>query len=438
MRSVPFTLFLAIRPDIDRAALDAAFAAANLPAPTIHAAVLRNGQIVWTGRKGASKDVEFRIGSLTKAFTATVVLQLVNERKLALDDPAAKLLPELPKAWKGVTVRQLLNHTSGIPDCTSQPDFMSHIAQRFTPAGIVALTAEKPLDFRPGTQFRYDNTGYVILGMIVERLDRRPFADSLQRRILEPLGLEHTRLNVGGDKPEVAGFQPDGKPAIAINMSLPYAAGSIVSTLGDMAKWMAAQDSPRLLPTDLWAEMEKPGVLADGKATHYGFGWIVGSHNGVPAFLHSGGIPGFITSVERVSSKGLASIVLTNSDGINSEPLAQRLLEAADPSLRASDAAIPDPDPKVTEAAERLFLSLAKGEPDRSLMSEALSKAITPEAVAGGKAFLASQGAYLGMRLVKADGPRRTYLVRYKKGTIKLEAVQDPRGRFSGFAIRPA
>lgn len=327
-------LILAVRANLDRKALDAAFAASKLAAPSVSAAVLKDGKTMWEARKNASPDAPFRIGSLTKAFTATVVLQLVNEGRLSLDDLAANFVPELPGPWRGVTIRQLLHHTSGIPDYTEQPDFEARMSERLTPDAIVARTADKPLNFPSGTQFRYANSGYVILGMIVEKLDGRPFADSLQRRVLRPLGLRHTRLNVDGDRAEVLGFTANGKPARAINMTQPYAAGSVVSTIGDMERWVAAQGSTRLLPAKLWAEMERSGTLSDGTPTHYGMGWIMGSMNGVRTIEHGGGIPGFITWIARVPSKGLASIVLANSDVVNSAGLARELLQSADPTLK--------------------------------------------------------------------------------------------------------
>ena len=438
MAFVPLAVLLSLRPNIDRAALDAVLAASNLSAPAVYAAVVKDGKTVWTGRKGTASGGTFRIGSLTKAFTATIILQLVNERKLSLDDPVSKFLPTLPKAWEGATVRHLLNHTSGIPDYTSQPDFLSHITERFTPAGIVALTADKPLDFPPGSQYRYDNTGYVILGEIVETLDHRSFAESLQRRILKPLGLRHTRLNVGGVKAEVAGFQAEGKPAIAINMSIPYSAGSIVSTIEDMAKWLAAQGSTRLLPAALWAEMWKPGVLHDGKTTEYGFGWVLKKMNGVPTLEHNGGIPGFVTDLARVPSKGLACIVLTNSDGSAPHVLTRRLLETVDSSLKENDVAIPDPDPKVTDATLRMLRGFEQGDPDKGAMTSALASVVDAAAIAALRDTLGLLGKLRELRLVAIDGPKRTYRAHYENATLKIVIVQDGESRFAMFGLSPA
>ncbi len=433
MLPVPLPLLFVLRPDIDCAALDAALSAANSSAPAVAAAVVKDGKTVWTGTKGCSADTVFRIASLTKAFTATLVLQLVNEKKVALDDLAAKTVP-LPEAWRGVTVRQLLNHTSGIPSYTNLPDFAARLGERWTPAQIVARTADKPLDSPPGTKFAYNNTGYVILGQIVEKLDRRPFADALRRRILKPLGMNRTRLDEGGDKAEALGFKADGKPANPINMTQPYAAGSIVSTANDMAKWLAAQGSTRLLPQRLWEEAWKPGTLADGKSTGYGFGWQEGAMNGVPTIEHSGGIPGFSTWARRVPSKGLAVVILTNSEnGVTGIP--GRILEAADPALKTPTVA--DPDPKITETTLKMLHAFERGEPDKAAMTPDLAAATTPDVVAMLKARLSEVGKFEELRLVAVNGPKRTYHARYEKLTVKLVIARDPEGRFSAFGLSP-
>lgn len=428
-------MLLALRPELDRAALDAALGASN--APAVSAAIVKDGKTVWSGGKGATPDTVFRLASLTKAFTATVVLQLVNEGKVALDDPIGKPLPFLPQAWQSATVRQLLNHTSGIPSYTSLPDFEARLGERWTPAQIVARTADKPLNFPSGSKFEYDNTGYVILGMLVEKLDRRPFGDSLQRRILKPLGMSKTKLNAGSDKAEALGFDERGQPAIAINMSQPYAAGSIVSTANDMAKWLVAQGSERLLPQRLWNEAWAPTKIGDGKEP-YGFGWEIGTINGTPTIEHGGGIPGFSTCVRRVPSRGLAVVVLTNAEGGKPSTVANRLLEAADPSLRPSDTAVSDPDPKVTEATQKLLIQIAQGVPDKSVLTPGLAAMLTPEAITGGQGLLGSLGKLEELRLVKIDGARRTYLARYEKGAIKVNAAMDAEGRFALFGMSPA
>ncbi|RYG44882.1 class A beta-lactamase-related serine hydrolase, partial [bacterium] len=283
---------LALPQQVEMAALDAAFskAVANRGAPASVALLVRDGRVVWSkaagtsdlaGQHPATLDTPFRIASLTKAFTATLVLQLVAEKKVGLDDPIGGVLPQLPKAWRGATVRHLLNHTSGIPDYTAQPLFALKLTERTTPEDLVARTADKPLDFPSGTKFKYDNTGYVILGMLVERLDRQPFGASLQRRILNPLGMTRTVFDQGEARNVAEGTGPTGRPAQKIHMSQPYAAGSIVSTANDMAKWLAAQGSERLLPKPLWDEAGKAVILPDGTSTRYGFGWLVAKMNGV-------------------------------------------------------------------------------------------------------------------------------------------------------------
>ena len=418
--------------------MDVAFEkAAAHGAPAKAAALVKDGKTLWTGGKGATADTPFRIASLTKAFTATVVLQLVNEGKTGLDDPIGKALPDLPEAWRGATVRQLLNHTSGIPSYTELSSFPARISERSTPMGIVGRSSDKPLDFASGTRFKYDNTGYTILGVLVEKLDHRPFGESLQARILKPLGMVRTHLDTGG-KAEALGFGGDGKPAAAIDMSQPYAAGSIVSTASDMAKWVAAQGSERLLPGSLWAEAGKPGVLTDGKSMGYGFAWIVGTLNGVPTLEHGGGIPGFSSYVRRVPSRGLGVVVLANQEGDEPQRIARAILLAADASLEAPKVVVDDPDSKVTRETERLLHGFEAGKPDKSVVGERLATALTPAAIDGGKAFLRSLGAFREPRLTKVDGLSRTYLAIYDKGDVQVLIVRDEAGLFVGFSMKPA
>ena len=355
---------------------------------------------------------------------------------MGLDEKVAGRL-DLPEAWRGVTVRQLLNHTSGIPDYTARPDFVARLEEHLTPAGIVARTAALPLEFSSGTRFKYDNTGYVLLGMLVERLDGRSYGKALSARILRPLGMARTRLDAGG-KPEAMGTTDGGKPALAIEMSQPYAAGSIVSTAEDMAKWLAAQGSPRLLPAALWGEAERSGVLADGKATRYGFGWVLGAQNGVPTLEHGGGIPGFASYVLRAPSKGVGVVVLTDSDAGKPAEVARLLLATAELALKEPDAVIPNPDPAVTAATEAFLRDIEAGTPDRSKMGDALAGLLTPEAVAGAKGFLLSLGSFRSLRLVAVDGGRRTYKAVYGTRTVTVRIARDAEGRFTSFAITPA
>ena len=445
---VALPLLLALSIPSPAAALDASFVSVRpeAKAPAVAAALLMDGHAVWSKADGfmdlaktqrATPDSKFRIASLTKAFTATIVLQLVSEGKVALDDPIAKGLPDLPAAWKGVTVRQLLNHTSGVPSPTEVPDSLERLDVPQTPAQIIGQAADKPLDFPPGTQFRYSNMGYVVLGALIERLDGRPLARALQARILKPLRMSNTRLDEGGRGLVSEGFDGDGKPAQAIDMALPYAAGGIVSTANDMAKWLAAQGSKRLLPQRLWEEAWKPGVRADGTPTQYGFGWELGEINGVPTIEHDGSIPGFTTLVKRVPAKSLSVVVLTNADDANPWTVADRLLNTADPSLKDADTAVPDPDVKVTEATQKLLEGLKAGVPDRSMLSPGLAPKFSFEAVQIVRGFLASLGRLQELRLVKVKGAKRTYLAHYEKLTIKVRVSQDDALRFTDFSLRP-
>ena len=198
-------------------------------------------------------DTRFRIGSATKTFTAVAVLRLVDEGKIALDDPVAKYVPNLPQAWTGVTIRMLLSHTSGVPDYVSAPTFKDREARLVqTPQGLLALVRERPLVFAPGTGWRYSNTGFVLLGAVIEKVSGRSYADHLREEFFEPLDMADTGYETEDAviARRASGYMRtrDGWAAGPfIAPSSAYAAGALYSTVGDLLKWDQALYGDRLV-----------------------------------------------------------------------------------------------------------------------------------------------------------------------------------------------
>lgn len=265
----------------------------------------------------ATADTVYQIGSITKQFTAVAIMMLVEEARIGLDEPITHLLDGLPAAWTGVTLRHLLDHTSGIKSYTNRPDISLKSLTPTTREEVLALVAEEPLEFAPGERHAYNNTGYYLLGHIVERAAGQTYAEFLRARLFEPLEMNATRVN---DMKDIVPNRAHGyewaeerwRNADSISMTWPFSAGALLSTVLDLARWDAALGSEALLPRSSWQRMWTPALLNDGTAVAYGFGWAVEEFLDRRTVGHGGGIPGFITYAERYPDDGLTVIVLTN------------------------------------------------------------------------------------------------------------------------------
>jgi len=264
----------------------------------------------------------YRIGSLTKQFTAALVLQQVAEGRLGLDDPLTKYLPDYPMPTGGRTVRlrHLLTHTSGIHNYTEGDYVTRRATLALTPEALVASFRDAPFEFEPGTRWAYSNSNYVVLGLILERVTGKRYADLLAERITRPLGLTSTFYC--GNQPtrpeEAAGYRVlAGRivPALPIDMSTPFAAGGICSSVVDLVRWAYALRTGRVVPAALYAEMTTPATLADGKRVPYGFGLAIVELDGRLRVGHGGGIHGFVSHLLTFPADDLTVAVLVNTEG---------------------------------------------------------------------------------------------------------------------------
>ncbi|MDH7975275.1 serine hydrolase domain-containing protein [Sphingomonas sp. AR_OL41] len=271
---------------------------------------------------------KFRIGSLTKQFTAAAILQLEEAGKLSLDDPIARYYPEAPAAWSKVTIRHLLTHRSGIPSYTAIPGFFSKQAHDArTPAEVVALTRDKPLEFAPGTKFAYDNTGYTLLGMVIEKVSGQGYSDYVKAHIFAPLGMADTGYDVSAEVLPMRARGYDIKKGQAFNadyidMSLPYAAGALYSTVDDLATWVTALHGGKVIGAAALKAMFTD--WGDG----YGFGEFIGKNLGSTRYAHSGGINGFFSELDYFPDEHLTVAVLTNQTNTAPETIATKFAAA--------------------------------------------------------------------------------------------------------------
>jgi CubicO group peptidase (beta-lactamase class C family) len=272
-------------------------------------------------------ETKFRTGSIAKQFTAASVLLLHEEGKLSLSDPIGKYLPDLPESWKSATIHQLLTHTSGIPI----PDYSdSTVEKRFplgpTPADMLGLLRDKPLNYPHGTKLAYNNMGYFLLGFLVEKLSGMKYEQFVQERLFDRLEMRDSGFDdihkiiarrargyvlVGG---ELQNVDPLDAGASA------WSAGAFYSTTHDFIVWSEALAHEKLLNADSTAQMFALYPETELKGMHYGYGVVLTSRFGHRLQYHGGGIKGFTTVLQRYPDVGLVVVVLSNLDGDSSSP----------------------------------------------------------------------------------------------------------------------
>jgi CubicO group peptidase (beta-lactamase class C family) len=273
-------------------------------------------------------DAKFRIGSLTKQFTAASILLLQEQGKVTLSDSIKNYLPEVPDAWKNVTVANLLNQTSGIPNFTGTPGFDAYKRQDHTSEESVGLVRGKPLDFEPGTKFYYSNTNYILLGEIIEHVAGMSYGDFLRRNIFQPVGMTDTGLdNDSLILPKRAhGYDraPDGfRYASTISMTIPFSAGSLFSTVGDLFKWERALFAGKIISAASLRSMTSP------KLGEYGMGLFVRTAGGHQIVTHDGTIEGFESVLSYYPERQLTIVVLSNVRTDAPERIAAQLAKVA-------------------------------------------------------------------------------------------------------------
>jgi len=377
----------------------------RLHVPGASLAVVRDGHITKAQgygfanlelRSPATKETVYEIGSTSKQFTATAIMMLVEEGKVRLDDTITKYFPEAPQAWRGITIRHLLTHTSGIQNHVAVPHwldvFRTNLAFETAPSRdeLLKMFFKLPLEFQPGETWAYDNTGYYLLGIIIEKASGKSYWQFLDERIFNPLGMNATRST--DPQPIVrnraSGYEwkndhfenrPVLLPAVA------FSAGSLLSTVEDMAKWDAALYTEKLLKKSSLDQMWTAPATNDGTDApfNYGFGWFIENYHGHRLIQHSGGTPGFSSALYRFVSDKLTIIILTNHADRILDQLAIDLAGISLPALKRPDANT-DPDPQTTAMLKDVVSGLLKGKSEPELFTIAMRIFLS---TATGKAF---------------------------------------------------
>ena len=307
------------------------------------ALVAKNGQIIYRKAFGMADielnvpmqpDMVFRIGSITKQFTAVAILQLMEQGKLSLQDDITKFIPDYPTQAYTITIEHLLTHTSGIKSLTNIPELEKYNKTDMKPGEVIDLFKNQPMEFAPGTKYNYNNSGFFLLGFIIEKVSGKTYAEYIQDNFFTPLGMTGSCYgsNTKIIKNRASGYQP-GKDGVEnaeyLSMLLPYAAGSIQSTVEDLFKWNQAVHSYKLVKKETLDKAFTEYKLTNGKGTGYGYGWALSQIQGSPTIEHGGGINGYLTSGIYLPQEDVFVALFLNSTAKAPDFLSQKMAALA-------------------------------------------------------------------------------------------------------------
>ncbi|WCO00961.1 serine hydrolase [Psychroserpens ponticola] len=300
----------------------------NTASPGLSILVAKDGKTIYSKGFGMA-DLEnnikaepkhvYEIGSITKQFTSVSILMLEEQGKLNVSDEITKYIEDYPTQGKTITIHHLLNHTSGIKSYTNMQSFMKHARTDMTPVELIDLFKNEPMEFDPGTQYNYNNSGYILLGHIIEVVTGESYANFVKTNIFDKLGMTNsyygsmTQLipnRARGYSETDSGFQN----ANYLSMTIPYAAGSIMSTTEDLLKWQNAISANTLISKSFLDKAINGSKLNNGEDIPYGYGWVKGNVKGSITYEHSGGIFGYSTNGIFLPEENIYIIGLTNCD----------------------------------------------------------------------------------------------------------------------------
>jgi D-alanyl-D-alanine carboxypeptidase len=316
--------------------------------PSVSVAVVRSGRPLVKRGYGfanlecglpASSHTLYQIGSITKPFTATAIMMLISEGKLSLDERVASILDGLPPSWNSIRVKDLMSHTSGIGNYPT-PQMVENPRRDFTRHEILDLIAAQPIEFPAGDEWKYSNSGYFLLGLVVEKVAGQDYESFLKQRLFMPLGMTATRLSDMHDiiPGRAQGYIWNGgrlQIAEYLSPTQPWSAGGLLSTIDDLVKWDAALSGMPLKNQAELRQMWTSGTLNNGQATGYGFGWVVDHFAQMQRVAHGGAIQGFSSYFERLGNGNLTVVVLMNRENGGAEELANAIVKVYLPDAEA-------------------------------------------------------------------------------------------------------
>jgi CubicO group peptidase (beta-lactamase class C family) len=438
------TLPAGLSAKIDKIANDA-LRQSGVPSASI--AVVRDGKLAYARAYGdarldpktpATPAMRYSIGSISKEFTAAAILLLQQQGKLNLDDKVAKFFPDLTDA-DHITLRQILSHTSGYQDFWPQDYLMPMMKQPTTPAHIMEVWAKKPLDFAPGSQWQYSNTGYTIAGAIVQKLTGQIPFEYLQQHVFPKLGITDaydTNVHAlpatdarGYSRNALGPLHPSEKEGV----DWMFGAGELAMTASDLAKWDIAMIDQTLLQPASWHAMQTEVVLNNGLGSGYGLGVFVGKMDGHRMISHDGEVMGFTAGNTIFPDDKVAVVVLTNQDavgtfGVIGKGIAKALFEVHDPAAT-----------KALEQARAIFAGLQKGKIDRGLFTADANSYFNATAMHDYQSSLAKLGkpTAVTVRAARKRGgmQMRGSTVTFPKTKLSITTYTRPDGKLEQYIV---
>lgn len=417
--------------------------------PSASVAVVKDGRLAYArayglanieGKKPATAEMRYSIGSISKQFTAAAVVMLAEEGKLSLDNKVSKYFPRLTRS-KEITIRNLLTMTSGYQDYWPQDYLMPEMMQPTTANRIMEKWAGKPLDFEPGTKYQYSNTNYVIAGAIIEKVSGMPLFDFLKKHIFVPLGLRSvTDIDAGRlTESDPVGYErhalAPSRPAQKEGTGWLFAAGELAMTASDLARWDISYMQKRLMKLSSYKEMQRTMLLANGASAGYGLGLSVGMNSGRFFVAHTGEVMGFVASNTVYPEEQVAIVVLTNQMTSGASEISDRITALLFPPM---DATARSSEDKV----RRVFTSLQQGKIDRALFTDNANAYFNETAL---KDFATSL-APLGEAKEMNPGPRRMrggFIIQSYRPVVggerlRISVFETTDGKFEQFLVEPA
>jgi CubicO group peptidase (beta-lactamase class C family) len=414
--------------------------------PSASVAVVQGGNLVFAHAYGkahidpdkpATAEMRYSIGSVSKQFTAAAILLLQEQGKLKLDDPVGKYVPGLTRGDE-VTIRQILSHTAGYQDYWPEDYLMTPMMKPATAQEIVDKWAKKPLDFEPGTQWQYSNTGYVIAGMIVEKVSGQKLFEFLGEHFFRPLGMKSVwdsdegKLTQTDATPYVRNALGPLRPAPKEGRGWMFAAGELAMTAHDLALWDISLIKQSVLKPESYKEMFTEVKLKDGKGTRYGLGVDVFDSGGYKTISHSGEVTGFVSDNEVMLDDGVAVAVLTNHMEGGAGEIATMVA-----GMVAGKTMTP-----AEEQTLAIYRGLQKGEIDRSLLAPNLSDYFDAQTVADFRDSLGPLGEPLTFHQtrerLRGGMTLRAFEVVYPTRKLRLTTYTYPDGKLEQFLVGPA
>ncbi len=317
--------------------VQAAMQQSGVPGMTV--ALAKNGAMLYvqgygvsdlTTRQATQPNVIFEIGSITKQFTAALIMKLQEQGQLHVDDSITMYLPEynFPAA---ITIRMMLTHTSGLADFTNFPQLGDWVRNGVSEATVLTAVSQAPLQFQPGSQYSYSSSNFFALGTIIEKLTGQSYADNLNQSIFQPLGLMNTYYPLPPAGQSATGYTNNGSglgPAILWDRSAAFAAGALSSNVYDLVTWDNALMNGRVVSPASFKAMTTSNGFVDSGGNSYGFGLALSKFNNRPVMWHSGQIGGFYTENSVLLDSGFAVVLLTNDQDVDTDPVVLKIMNA--------------------------------------------------------------------------------------------------------------